>query len=52
MVLFVVFPSMNKGFLGLEFGMAMPIVVISLNFIYGIFASYWYVATCSGQYQK
>jgi len=52
MVLFVVFPSMNKGILGLEFGMVMPIVVIILNFIYGIFASYWYAATCVGQYQK
>jgi len=52
MVLLVVFPSMNKGVLGLEFGIAMPMVVITLNFIYGIFSAYWYVATCSNENHK
>jgi len=42
MMLFVVLPSMGKGTLGLGFGTLMPVVVIGLNFIYGIFASLWY----------
>jgi hypothetical protein len=45
MMLFVVIPSMGKGMLGLGFGPLMPVVVIGLNFIYGIFASFWYVKT-------
>lgn len=42
MMLFMVLPSMGKGLLGMGFGSMMPAVVIGLNFIYGIFASYWY----------
>lgn len=42
MMLFLVLPSMGKGIFGLGFGMLMPVVVIGLNFIYGIFASFWY----------
>jgi len=42
MMLFIVLPSMGKGTLGLGFGSLMPIVVVGLNFIYGIVASYWY----------
>ena len=45
MMLFVVLPSMGKGMLGLGFGSLMPVVVIGLNFIYGIFASFWYSKT-------
>ena len=30
----------------------MPMVVITLNFIYGIFSAYWYVATCSNENHK
>jgi len=45
MMLFVVIPSMGKGMLGLGFGPLMPVVVIGLNFIYGIFASFWNVKT-------
>jgi hypothetical protein len=45
MMLFVVLPSMGKGMLGLGFGVLMPVVVIGLNFIYGIFASFWFVKT-------
>lgn len=45
MMLFIVIPSMGKGMLGLGFGALMPVVVIGLNFIYGIFASVWYVKT-------
>ena len=41
-MLFVVLPSMGKGMLGLGFGNLMPVVVVVLNFIYGIVASYWY----------
>jgi len=33
---------MGKGMFGLGFGALMPLVVVGLNFIYGIFASYWY----------
>ncbi len=42
MMLFLVLPSMGKGMFGLGFGPLMPGVVIGLNFIYGMFASYWY----------
>lgn len=47
MMLFVVLPSMGQGMLGLGFGALMPAVVIGLNFIYGIFASFWYAKTIS-----
>lgn len=36
---------MGKGLFGLGFGTLMPVVVICLNFTYGIFASYWYTQT-------
>lgn len=42
MMLFLILPSMGKGMFGLDFGTLMPLVVVGLNFIYGIFASYWY----------
>lgn len=42
MMLFMVLPSMGKGMFGLGFGTLMPVVVLVLNFIYGIFASFWY----------
>ena len=47
MMLFVVLPSMGKGLFGLGFGTLMPIVVVGLNFIYGVFASFWYSKTIS-----
>jgi len=45
MMLFMVFPGMGKGVLGFGFGTLTPIVVICLNFIYGIVAAFWYKAT-------
>ncbi|MSM39220.1 MAG: hypothetical protein GJT30_06330 [Geobacter sp.] len=45
MMLFMVLPSMGKGLLGIGFGTLTPVVVIGLNFIYGIVASYWYEFT-------
>jgi len=33
---------MGKDLFGLGFGTLMPVVVVVLNFIYGIVASYWY----------
>ena len=45
--LFMVLPNMGKGLLGLGFGTMTPVVVIGLNFIYGIVAAYWYKATVS-----
>jgi len=42
MMLFMVLPSMGKGLLGLGFGPLMPVVVIGLNLIYGIVASWWF----------
>jgi hypothetical protein len=33
---------MGKGLFGLGYGAMMPVVVVVLNFIYGIFASWWY----------
>lgn len=42
MMLFLVLPSMGKGMLGLGFGVVTPLVVLGLNFIYGIVAASWY----------
>jgi hypothetical protein len=46
MMLFMVFPDMGKGILGIGFGVMTPVVVIGLNFIYGIIAAFWYKHTC------
>lgn len=45
MMLFMVLPSMGKGMFGLGFGTLTPVVVVGLNFIYGIVASIWYETT-------
>ena len=42
MMLFMVLPTMGKGVLGLGFGSMTPVVVVGLNFVYGIVASFWY----------
>lgn len=42
MMLFMVLPGMGKGVLGLGFGTMTPVVVIGLNFIYGIISAFWY----------
>jgi hypothetical protein len=39
---FAVFPAMGKGVFGLGFGALTPALVLLLNFIWGIVASYWY----------
>jgi hypothetical protein len=49
MMLFIVLPSMGKGMLGLGFGSMTPLVVIGLNLIYGLVASFWYQSANSGQ---
>jgi hypothetical protein len=41
-VLFVMFPGMGKGTLGLGFGVLTPVLVLLLNFIWGIVAAFWY----------
>lgn len=43
-VLFVVFPGMGKGTLGLGFGTLTPLLVAILNFGWGIVAALWYRA--------
>jgi hypothetical protein len=40
---------MGKGMLGLGFGNLTPVVVIGLNLIYGLVASFWYQAANRGQ---
>jgi hypothetical protein len=45
MMLLVVFPQMGKGILGTGFGVLTPVLVVGLNFIYGIVAAYWYRST-------
>jgi len=45
MMLFMVFPEMGKGLLGLGFGRLTPLLVIVLNCLYGMVAAYWYKAT-------
>ncbi|RJR42579.1 MAG: hypothetical protein C4567_06885 [Deltaproteobacteria bacterium] len=42
MVLFMMFPSMGKGILGLGFGTLTPFLVVLLNFVWGMVASFWY----------
>jgi len=42
MMLFLVLPSMGKGMLGLGFGNLTPVVVVGLNLLYGLVASFWY----------
>jgi hypothetical protein len=42
MMFFVVFPNMGKGTFGLGFGTFTPVLVLLLNFIWGVVASYWY----------
>jgi hypothetical protein len=49
MMLFIVLPSMGKGMLGLGFGSLTPVVVIGLNLIYGLVASFWYQAANTGK---
>lgn len=42
LMLLVVLPNMGKGLLGLGFGTLTPVIVVGLNLIWGIVASYWY----------
>ncbi len=41
-VLLVMFPKMGMGTLGLGFGVLTPVLVLVLNFIWGIVAAAWY----------
>lgn len=50
MMLFMVFPSMGKGMLGVGFGILTPPLVIVLNFIYGIVAAFWFKACVQNQH--
>lgn len=45
MMLLMVFPEMGKGMFGLGFGAMTPVLVIGLNFVYGIIAAFWYRLT-------
>lgn len=45
MMLFMVLPGMGKGLFGLGFGTLTPVLVVVLNFIYGIVAASWYRST-------
>jgi hypothetical protein len=42
MVLTVGFPEMGLGMLGLKAGLLTPVLVLLLNCIYGLVASFWY----------
>ncbi len=42
MVLLVMFPSMGKGMFGLGFGALTPALVVVLNLVWGIVASFWH----------
>ena len=42
MMLFKVLPAMGHGLLGLRLGLLMPVMVVTLNFIYGLVAAFWY----------
>ena len=41
-MLFIVFPNMGKGTFGTGFGTLTPVLVVLLNFIWGITAGLWY----------
>ncbi len=41
-VLTVVFPGLGKGLFGLGFGTLTPVLVLVLNFGWGLVAAYWY----------
>ena len=42
MMLVMVFPEMGMGLLGLKAGLLTPLLVLLLNFVYGMVASFWY----------
>lgn len=44
MMLVMVFPEMGLGLLGFKAGLLTPLLVLLLNFIYGMVASFWYKA--------
>ncbi|MFA6283652.1 MAG: hypothetical protein WC633_05895 [Desulfurivibrionaceae bacterium] len=44
MMLVMVFPEMGLGLLGLKAGLLTPLLVLLLNFIYGLVASFWHKA--------
>ncbi len=39
--MFVIFPKMGKGFLGLEFGLFTPVLVLIFGIIWGLAAGFW-----------
>ncbi|MBU2538208.1 MAG: hypothetical protein KKH22_07195 [Proteobacteria bacterium] len=42
MMFLMVFPEMGMGLFGLNAGLLTPLLVLLLNFIYGMAASFWY----------
>ncbi|MDD5168337.1 MAG: hypothetical protein PHN75_05930 [Syntrophales bacterium] len=38
-ILFLILPEMGKGMMGLRFGSLMPVIVVGINFVYGITAA-------------
>jgi hypothetical protein len=42
MMFVMVFPEMGLGILGLKAGLLTPLLVLLLNFIYGLVASFWH----------
>ena len=42
MMLVMVFPEMGMGLFGLKAGLLTPLLVLLLNFIYGMVASFWH----------
>ena len=41
-MLLVVFPDMGKGMFGLGYGALTPVLVVLLNFVWGMVAGLWY----------
>lgn len=39
--LFLIFPKMGKGFLGVEFGVFTPVLVLAFGIIWGLAAGFW-----------
>ncbi len=42
MMFVMVFPEMGLGLLGFKAGLLTPLLVLLLNFVYGLIASFWY----------
>ncbi len=41
-ILLVFYPRIGKGYLGFEYGVLTPVLIVLLGFLWGIFSAFWY----------